>query len=163
MPIFVEAIKKIYRLCGLPCDGAYMPDVDQRREPNTASGQAILQMLKKGESSPTRQMNSTLKANMSESPEKNILNLLRQEFACPPIPPPPPPPSEHRSDLPLAGSASFRANLTLDHPVGRHDRRGDGEVFPMYKPQLRDALRAVLVSDAFLDDLVERILARCTI
>ena len=98
MPKFINTLERIAGELGLVCDGTFenaLTAVKSTPASNTTSGKAILQMLQKGESTPSRDLPVRLEPSSSK-PEttSSIVDLLRQEFASPQIVPPPPPPAQ---------------------------------------------------------------------
>lgn len=108
MPKFVRIIEYICSELGLLCDGTFdgINSVKQSPAPNTTSGKAILQMLKKADVTPAKETrNHADPQSAKATPAGSIVDLLRQEFATPRMPPPPPPVlrepmSDNRSQLP---------------------------------------------------------------
>jgi hypothetical protein len=165
MSIFVRAIEKIYRESGLPCEGTFETRMEQLRTPNTASGQAILQMLKKGDVSPSTSHPVQLQRTRYQPATGNILELLRQELAGPQFPPPPPPvpvPPNGVTSIQINAQAVSRFPIGSSSEPSRSDffYQPDAEVYSVTRSQLRDALREVFLSDKFMDHLIERMIAR---
>jgi hypothetical protein len=166
MPKFVKTVGRIYSELGLVCDGtsdnSHTPPTTT---PNPTSGNAILQMLKRGEDrTPTRQSRDMRSAPPS-APGSSIMDLLRKEFATPP-PPPPPPPADIKQSV-------ITGNGAMDAYSGIKANRWNGPEFPapvvggrehdsvtISRSDLRVILREMVCSDRFIDEMFLRLSAR---
>ena len=166
MSKFVKTISTIYSELGLVCDGTF--DNNQLPAPGTsnpASGHAILQMLKKGESTPIREAREARSAPpLAPAPVSNIMDLLRREFTSPPPPPPP-------VDLPPVPVAAPQATMMppvplYPVPVAQTiapfaDRREPiGDTITVSRSDLRMILGDMVGSDRFIDEMFHRLAAR---
>lgn len=160
----VNSVEKIYRQLGLTCHGTYEQVDIQVQAPNSASGKAILEMLKKSDASPVRASPPKVEAKSEAGWTNRILDLLRNEFNQPPLAPPPPAPNDSHVNLSGMEPVSLTPQRPRPHGIPQSfiDRRLEIEQIVVSRPALRDIIRDIFASDRFIDEVVDRIVDRCS-
>lgn len=158
----MNAVERIYRQLGLSCHGTYEAVSNNGQTPNTTSGKAILQMLRKPDYSPVNRGEQIIEPTDTSASSSRILDLLRNEFNQPQGPAPPPPVVSSTEEASLTNAwTPYQARDSVALGAPSTGQRGfDGEQVVINRSELREKIREILSSDRFIDQIVDHIVLR---
>jgi hypothetical protein len=156
MHSFVKTVEKIYLQIGLSYDGNFQTTRESSTSMNTTSGQAILQMLKKSDSSAVRGSRSASQNGRNPNEGLPVVDLLRIELGDPVLSVPALQPITDGSLLPLRDSTQMNGLSTRLLPQEPHSR-SDSHIVTMTRSELREALRLALSSEAVLNEILDEL------